>query len=471
MKPARFAYHAPASVDEAIALLARYGGEAKLLAGGQSLVPLLNFRLSRPAALVDLNRVAALAYIREDAGHVRIGAMTRQRTIEFSPVIRRRLPLLAEATTLVGHLPIRSRGTIGGSLAHADPAAEYPATLAALGGEVVVRSPRGERTLAAAALFQGYLTTTLAADEMLVEVRLPAMPDGAGFAFEEFSRRHGDFAIVGIAAIVVGTAGGRCASARLVTAGAGPVPVRLRAAEEILERDGLSDTAVEAAARRAAELVDPPADIHASADYRRNLTRVLTARALRRAITRLNLPNTPAPAKYPRPRLGGEGGVRGASMDETLPIHLTINGRPREGRCEPRKLLVDFLREDLGLTGTHVGCEHGICGACTVVLDGEAARSCLMLAVQADGAELTTVEGLATAGRLHPLQEAFREHHALQCGFCTPGMLLTALDLLRTNPRPTEEEIRHGLSAVLCRCTGYQGIVAAVAAAAPVLDR
>jgi carbon-monoxide dehydrogenase medium subunit len=288
MKPPRFAYHTPASVDEALTLLARYGGDAKLLAGGQSLVPLLNFRLSRPAALVDLNRIAALAYIREDAGHVHLGAMTRQRAIEFSPVVRRRLPLLAEATALVGHLPIRTRGTIGGSLAHADPAAEYPTVLTALGGEVVVRSPRGERTLAAGALFQGYLTTTLAADEMLVEVRLPAMPDGAGFAFEEFSRRHGDFAIVGIAAIVVGPGDGRCTAARLVTAGAGPAPVRLRAAEEILEREGLSDAAVEAAARRAAELVDPPSDIHASADYRRNLTRVLTGRALRRAIMRLN---------------------------------------------------------------------------------------------------------------------------------------------------------------------------------------
>jgi carbon-monoxide dehydrogenase medium subunit len=288
MKPARFDYHAPASVDEAITLLARYGAEAKLLAGGQSLVPLLNFRLSRPAALVDLNRVSGLAYIHETADHVRIGAMTRQRAIEFSPVVRRRLPLLAEATTLIGHLPIRSRGTIGGSLAHADPSAEYPTALTALGGQVVVRGPRGERTLEAGELFQGYLTTTLAADEMLVEVRLPVMPDGAGFAFEEFSRRHGDFAIVGIAAIVVGGGGGRCASARLVTAGAGPVPVRLRAAEEILEREGLSDVAIEAAARRAAELVDPPSDIHASADYRRNLTRVLTGRALRRAIKRLN---------------------------------------------------------------------------------------------------------------------------------------------------------------------------------------
>ena len=156
---------------------------------------------------------------------------------------------------------------------------------------------------------------------------------------------------------------------------------------------------------------------------------------------------------------------------ELTHVRLTVNGTPREGRCVPRKLLVDFVREDLGLTGTHVGCEHGICGACTILVNGEAARSCLMLAVQADGAELTTVEGLATGGALHPLQEAFREHHGLQCGFCTPGMLLTALDFLGVNPQPTEQEIREGISAVLCRCTGYHGIIKAVAAAAPVLKK
>lgn len=153
-------------------------------------------------------------------------------------------------------------------------------------------------------------------------------------------------------------------------------------------------------------------------------------------------------------------------MSEQRQLRLSVNGEARTGQVEPRKLLVDFLREDLGLTGTHVGCEHGICGACTILVNGEAARSCLMLAVQADGAELLTIEGLARKDRLHPLQEAFWEHHGLQCGFCTPGMLIAAYDLLQTNPTPTEEEIRAGLSAVLCRCTGYHGIVHAVQAAA-----
>jgi aerobic carbon-monoxide dehydrogenase small subunit len=151
-------------------------------------------------------------------------------------------------------------------------------------------------------------------------------------------------------------------------------------------------------------------------------------------------------------------------MPARVTVRVTVNGVLREAACPPRKLLVDFLREDLSLTGTHVGCEHGVCGACTVLLDGEAARACLMLAVQADGASIQTVEGLMTDGALHPLQAAFREHHGLQCGFCTPGMLMTALDLLRSNPQPTAAEIRAGLSAVLCRCTGYHGIMKAVEA-------
>jgi CO/xanthine dehydrogenase FAD-binding subunit len=270
----------------------RYGGDAKVLAGGQSLMPMLNFRLARPAALVDLNRIPSLAYVREEDGILAFGAMTRQRTIEFSPVVAQRLPLLREATRWVGHLPIRSRGTIGGSIAHADPSAEYPAVLTALDGEVVAQGPRGRRTLKPRELFESYLTTSLAPDELLVEVRLPSTPAGAGWAFEEFARRHGDFAIVGIAAMIIRD-DARCVAARLAAAGVSPVPVRLRAAEEILERDGLDDAALEAAAARAAELVAPDADVHASAEYRRHLTRVLTARALRRAVEKSRAPSAP----------------------------------------------------------------------------------------------------------------------------------------------------------------------------------
>lgn len=286
MKPAQFEYHDPTTTEEALALLKQYGGEAKVLAGGQSLVPLMNFRLSRPAALIDINRIPALAYIKEEKGQLRFGAMTRQRTIEHSDLVRSRIPLLTEATALVGHLPIRSRGTIGGSVAHADPAAEYPAVVTALEGELVVRGSGGERQVKPEEFFVTYLTTSLGPDEMLTEVRLPIQPKGSGWAFEEFSRRHGDFAIVGIAAFLV-VEGGRVKKARLATAGAGPISIRLKAAEQILEAGRLDEKTFQEAGAKASELVSPDADIHASADYRRHLTKVLTVRALRRAAAKI----------------------------------------------------------------------------------------------------------------------------------------------------------------------------------------
>jgi carbon-monoxide dehydrogenase medium subunit len=285
VKPAKFEYHAPATLDAAIGLLVQYQGEARLLAGGQSLLPMMNFRLVSPAAIIDLNRIADLAYIRAENGTVRIGAMTRHRTVEFSPVVAERLPLLAEAIKLVAHLPIRSRGTIGGSIAHADPAAELPMVLQALEGEVVVRGPAGERRIKAIDLFAGLMTTSLASDEMIVEVRLAVMPAHAGCAVEEFARRRGDFAIAAVAAVVE-RAGGRCVKARLATAGIGPVSARLTAAEAVLERGGLDDTVIADAAAKAAEMVSPLSDQQASAEYRRHLTRVLTERALRRARSR-----------------------------------------------------------------------------------------------------------------------------------------------------------------------------------------
>lgn len=282
MKPAKFAYHAPNSLDEALSLLKGYAGEARVLAGGQSLIPMMNFRLASPPALVDLNRMPGLDYIRQEHGMVRIGAMTRQRAIEFSGLVGEQLPLLREAIKLVGHLPTRSRGTIGGSLAHADPAAELPMMLQVLEGEVVARGPDGERVIKAADFFRSILTTALAPEEILIEVRLPAMPANAGYAVEEFARRHGDFAIAAVAAVIL-RQGDRCVKARLATAGTGPVPLRLRAAEAILESKGLGEAAVEEAAAAAASSVEPMTDQNGSAEFRRHLTRALAGRAVRRA--------------------------------------------------------------------------------------------------------------------------------------------------------------------------------------------
>jgi len=283
VKPAKFEYHSPASVDEALRILGQYQGEARVLAGGQSLVPMMNFRLATPVAIVDLNRVAGLSEISDADGVVRIGAMARQRQIEFAPLIAEKLPLLGAAMRWIGHLPTRTRGTIGGSIAHADPAAEIPMVLQTLAGEVVVRGPQGERRIGASDLFLSPLTTSLAAEEIITEVRFPAMPPEACYAIEEFARRKGDFAIAAIAVMLLRD-GERCTMARLATAGIGPVTVRLRDAEVILEERGLSEASITAAADKAAELVEPMSDQHGSADFRRHLTGVLTRRAVQKAI-------------------------------------------------------------------------------------------------------------------------------------------------------------------------------------------
>ena len=283
MKPAKFEYHSPTSIEEALTILERYQGDARPLAGGQSLVPMMNFRLATPAAIVDLNRIPGLAGIDESGGVVRIGAMARQRQIEFAPLLREKLPLLNEAMRWVGHLPTRTRGTIGGSIAHADPSAEIPMVLQALDGEVVARGPQGERRVEASELFTAPLTTSLMPDEILSEVRFPVMPTGAGYAIEEFARRKGDFAIAAIAVMLVRD-GERCTTARLATAGIGPIPARLREAEAILEERGLGEAAIAAAAEKAAELVEPMSDQNGSAEFRRHLTAVLARRAVQKAM-------------------------------------------------------------------------------------------------------------------------------------------------------------------------------------------
>lgn len=285
MKPARFDYHAPTTVEEVLELLAQHGSDAKLLAGGQSFVPVLNFRLARPAVVIDLNKVSGLAFIEDRGDTVAIGAMTRQRTIERSDVVARRLPLLHDATKWIGHLPIRTRGTIGGSVANADPAAEDPAVVRALDATIVIGSRRGERRVAAADYFRGLLTTAIEPDELLCAIEFAAAPAGARTAFAEIARRHGDFALAGVGAQIVMN-GSAVGEVRLAACGVGPGPVRLKAAEAIVARDGLAAAPMDAAADAAAREVAPSGDVHASADYRRRLTRAMTRQALASAASR-----------------------------------------------------------------------------------------------------------------------------------------------------------------------------------------
>ena len=293
MKPARFEYAAPHTLSEAVSLLEqRADDDVKILAGGQSLVPLLNMRMARPDLLVDLNRIAELHYIREEDGWLAIGAMTRKRAVEESDRVRQRQPALLAATQLVGHPQIRNRGTVGGSMAHADPAAEYPALALVLGAELRTTGPGGERRIAAKDFFQSYLTTALEPVEVLTEVRVPVLEPGTGWSFVEVARRHGDFALGGAAAIVRLDAGGSISLARIVLFGVGPTPVRLQQVEPLLMGQRPGERLFEEAGARASQgLEDPLADVHASAEYRRNLARVLTIRALGEAALRVGAPS------------------------------------------------------------------------------------------------------------------------------------------------------------------------------------
>lgn len=285
MKPPPLDILTPTTVSEALALLSAHGETARPLAGGQSLVPLLNFRLSRPKILIDLNRIAELSFIQERPDHIAIGAMTRERAIEESDLVASQAPLLQEATTQIAHLPIRSRGTIGGSLSNADPAAEYPAVALALEFELIAQSERGERRIKAEEFFEDVLTTALMPDELLMEIIVPKASAESSSAFVEIARRHGDYALAGVAAQVT-FAGSAPTDVRLAVCGAGSTASRLSAAEEIILRDGVGVEAIKVAAAAAATAVDPMSDLHASADYRRRLVGVMTKRALQKVVQR-----------------------------------------------------------------------------------------------------------------------------------------------------------------------------------------
>jgi|SRR5579885_3597449 carbon-monoxide dehydrogenase medium subunit len=284
MKPPRLSYARPESLGDALSLAARYGADAKLLAGGQSLVPMLNLRLADPGILIDLNRLSSLSGIRRENGSLRIGALTRHRELELSPEAAAAEPLLKRAAREIGHLAIRNRGTIGGSIAHADPSAEWPLLAVALDAKLGLRSQRKSRTVPARDFFAGPFTTCAEPDEILTEIDFPLATSGGGFGFQELCRRPGDFAIVAVACRL-DVEDGRCTAARIAVGGAGPTPLHLPAVEAIVKGSRGENDAINEAAAAASRAVDPASDLHGSADYRRRMVAVLTRRALSEAFT------------------------------------------------------------------------------------------------------------------------------------------------------------------------------------------
>lgn len=285
MKPAKFDYHSPQSRSEALHLLAEYGEDAKILAGGQSLMPLMNMRLVRPGVVIDINGIADLTHITpEQDGGLSVGALTRQRQIEQSSLVRERFPLLSEAVPNIGHFQIRNRGTVGGSLAHADPAAEIPALSLTLDAEFVVSKRGSERVVNAGDFFVTHLTTVLEPDEMLTQVRFPSPPQSWQWGFQEVCRRDGDFALVGAVAMLQLDASGVCQQGRITIFGAGGTPIRIGAAEGILQGSKVDADVRQQAAEAVSQALDPISDIHASAEYRKDVGGVMARRALEQAL-------------------------------------------------------------------------------------------------------------------------------------------------------------------------------------------
>ena len=366
--------------------------------------------------------------------------------------------LLTLAGRHIGHLPIRVRGTFGGSLAYADPAAEWCLLATVLGARIGIASARGHRFVEAGDFFRTPLgaplapddffgtassfATALEPDELIDEVRLPLLGPGGSVGFAEFSRRENDSAFVSAAAAIE-IDEGEVKRAFVGVGGRGTGPVRAREAEAALV--GSPRAASRRGRCRPGRRGDRPARV------RHPWLGRVSARARRDARTALD-------------RAGRPSGRDGGAVKHDLV--LSVNGRRYELSVEPRKTLADALREDCGLPGTHVGCEHGMCGACTVVLDSEPVRACLMFAVQCAGAEIVTVEGLEGPAGLHPVQAAFKRHHGLQCGFCTPGFLTLSAAVLEQDPEISDEELMRALASNICRCTGYQNIIAAVRDAA-----
>lgn len=451
----------PETLDEALALLAQQGAQARAVAGGTDVLVELQRGVKTTETLIDLSRLDALRYVRAEGGIIAIGGLATHNDVLASDACAAGALPLVQACAEVGAPQIRTRATIAGNLVTASPANDTIVPLLAQGATLQLCSAGGQRSVDIADFFTGFRATALRSDELIREIRVKSLgPAQRGVFLKLGLRRAQAISVISIA-VVVTLDGARVRDARIALGCLAPTVIRAPLAEAALSGAVLDDASIAAAAHAARADASAIADLRGSAEYRIDALQALIARALERI--KADRCAEGFPARHVLLDTGDEARVQMPPFGGT--IVTRINAKPLEITGAEHKTLLDALRDDAGLTGSKEGCAEGECGACTVWLDGKAVMSCLVPAAQAHARNVTTIEGLASSEKLHPLQQAYIDHAAVQCGFCIPGMIMAGAKLLDECRHPDIADHRSAISGNICRCTGYRKILDAMEAA------
>jgi xanthine dehydrogenase iron-sulfur cluster and FAD-binding subunit A len=456
------------SIDEVLQALSERGESARIVAGATDLILEIERGVRKGIqTLIDVTRIPNLDHITIDEDHViHLGPLVTHNHCVESRLIRARAYPLARAAWEVGAPQIRNRGTIAGNLITASPANDTITPLMALNASVTLQSVRGTRTVVLKDFYTGVRRTVMQPDEMLVDISFPAMATTARGTFIKLALRRAQAISIIDVAVILDTEAGSIESATIALGAVAPTIIRAPEAESYLVGKPLTDEVFEEAARLTMNSCKPIDDIRGSAAYRSEMVRVCTLRGLKLVREGKEHSGMPVEPILLWGEANGEHRMQKAHQSPSAPIETRINGKNYTFHSGYEKTLLRLLREDANLIGTKEGCAEGECGACTVFLDGKAVMACLVSAPRAHGAEIITVEGLSTDGQLHPVQEAFVEHGAVQCGYCTPGFVMSGAKLLEEKSNPTRNEIEQAITGNLCRCTGYYKIVQAIDSAA-----